>query len=134
MVNCGMQHGICDPAINVPAKLDSVLTLLPCLPSEIPLKLKQKLNYKGHYMYDYVRAAKVMSALRWLKKINNNPLYANIAIHDESATNALENNSELFVSLTDANVGNLTRSVDSESEAPSSPVERGRSDALSCNE
>ena len=50
-------------------------------------------------MYDYVRATKVMSALRWLK--NNNPLDANIAIHDEWATNALENNSELFVSLTE---------------------------------
>ena len=71
-------------------------------------------------MYDYVRAAKVMSALRWLK--NNNPLYANIVIHDEWATNALENNSELFVSLTDTNVGNLTTS---ENEAPSSPTERG---------
>lgn len=40
---CGKQRGICGPAINIPTKLDSVLTLLPRLPSElelIPLKLK----------------------------------------------------------------------------------------------
>ena len=40
---CGKQRGICGPAINVPATLDSDLTLLPRLPSElelIPLKLK----------------------------------------------------------------------------------------------
>ena len=40
---CGKQHGICGSAINVPTKLDSILTLLPRLPSElelIPLKLK----------------------------------------------------------------------------------------------
>ena len=64
----------------------------------------------------------VMSALRWLK---NNPFYANIVIHDEWATNALEN-SELFVSLTDANIGNLTTP---ENEAPSSPT-KGRRSAL----
>ena len=64
---CHKQCGICGPAINVLAELDSILILLPRLPSElelIPLKLNRKLNYKGYYMYDYVRATKVMSALR----------------------------------------------------------------------
>jgi hypothetical protein len=60
------------PAVNVPSKLDSVCTVLPRLPSQtelIPLKLKRKLVYKGHYMYDYVTPEKLMNALRWLKTI-----------------------------------------------------------------
>ena len=66
----GKQHCIPGPAVNVPSKLDSVCELLPCLPSEselVPLKLKQKLSYKGHYLYDYVRPDKVIAALHWLK-------------------------------------------------------------------
>ena len=35
-----------------------------------------------------------MSVLWWLQ--SNNPLYTNVTIHDEWATNALENNSELL--------------------------------------
>ena len=72
----GKQRCIHGPAVNVPSKLDSVCELLPRLPSEtelVPLKLKRKLSYKGHYMYDFVRPDKVIGALRWLK--DNNPLY-----------------------------------------------------------
>ena len=53
----GKQRCIHGPAINVPSKLDSVCRLLPRLPSQtdiVPLKLKRKLSFKGHYMYDYV--------------------------------------------------------------------------------
>ena len=70
----GRQCCIHGPAVNVPSKLDSVCTLLPRLPNEasmIPLKLKRKLRYKGHYMYDYLRPDKVMMTLKWLKA--NNP-------------------------------------------------------------
>ena len=50
------------PAVNVPSKLDSLCTMLPRLPTEtelIALKLKHKLKYKGHYMYDYVSPEKL---------------------------------------------------------------------------
>ena len=75
----GKQRCIHGPAVNVPSKLDNVCTLLPRMPSEasmIPLKLKCKLHYKGHYMYNYVRPDKVMTALKWLKL--NNPMTNNI--------------------------------------------------------
>ena len=86
----GKQRCIHGPAVNVPSKLDSVCTLLPGLPNEasmIPLKLKRKLRYKGHYMYEYVRPDKVMMALKWLKA--NNPLYYfSIDVNDEWVNNA----------------------------------------------
>ena len=71
----GKQHAIHGPAVNVPTDLTPVCTLLPRLPSQIkmvPMKLKRKLCYKGHYMYQYIRPAKVLAALEWIK--SNNPL------------------------------------------------------------
>ena len=54
---CGKQHAIHGPAVNVPTDLTPVCTLLPRLPSQtqmVPMKLKRKLCYKGHYMYQYI--------------------------------------------------------------------------------
>ena len=53
----GKQRSIHGPAVNVPSKVDTVCNILPRLLSQselIPLKLKRKLAYKGHYMYDYI--------------------------------------------------------------------------------
>ena len=53
----GKQRCIHGPAVNVPSKVDTICTVLPHLPSEtelVPLKLKRKLAYTGHYMYDYI--------------------------------------------------------------------------------
>ena len=50
---CGKQRAIHGPAVNVPTDLTPVCTLLPRLPSQtqmVPMKLKRKLCYKGHYM------------------------------------------------------------------------------------
>ena len=66
----GKQRCIHGPAVNVPSKVDTICTVLPRLPSEtelIPLKLKRKLAYRGHYMYAYISPEKVLTALRWLK-------------------------------------------------------------------
>ena len=77
------QQAIHGPAVNVPTSLAPVCTLLPRIPSQVQLvalKLKRKLSYRGHYMYDYVRPAKVLVALQWL--IANNPLYRDVLIND----------------------------------------------------
>ena len=97
----GKQCCIHGPAVNVPSKLDTICTLLPRLPSQtelIPLKLKRKLQYKGHYMYNYVRPDKVINALIWMKA--NNPLYVNISINNDWINDSLANDTELFTSLT----------------------------------
>ena len=52
---CGKQRAIHGPAVNIPTDLTPVCTLLPRLPSQaqmVPMKLKRKLCYKGHYMLD----------------------------------------------------------------------------------
>ena len=103
------QRSIQGPAVNVPSKLDSLCTMLPRLPTEselIALKLKRKLKYRGHYMYDYVSPEKL--TLRWLKA--NNPLYADIQINDNWVDEALANDHDLF--------GGLVRQLDCEASKP----------------
>ena len=89
------QRSIHGPAVNVPSKLDSLCTVLPRLPTEtnlIAFKLKCKLKYKGHYMYDCVSPQKLMNALKWLKA--NNPLYGDVNVNkywvDESQANDMD--------------------------------------------
>ena len=75
----GKQRSIHGPAVNVPSKVYTICDVLPHLPSQselVPLKLKHKVAYQGHYMYDYITPQKLLDALRFLKA--NNPLYADI--------------------------------------------------------
>ena len=92
----GKQRSIHGPAVNVPSKVDTVCNILPRLPSQselIPLKLKRKLAYKGHYMYDYITPQKLLDALSFLKA--NNPLYADIDVNQEWLEAAVTNDAEL---------------------------------------
>ena len=64
----GKQRSIHGPAVNVPSKVDTICEVLPHLPSQtemVPLKLKRKVAYRGHYMYDYVTPQKPLDALRF---------------------------------------------------------------------
>ena len=97
---CGKQRSIRGPAVNVPTKIDNICRVLPRLPSQsklIPLKLKRKLVYKGHYMYGYVTPEKLLNALKRLKA--NNPLYANIVINNDWVEEALNNDPDLLIGL-----------------------------------
>ena len=93
------QHAIRGPAINVPNDLTPVCTHLPTLPSQtqmVLMKLKRKLCYKGHYMYQYIRPAKVLAALLWLK--SNNPLCRDMEIND-GLSDAAVDDAELWEAL-----------------------------------
>ena len=92
----GQQCCIHAPAVNIPANLS--IFDLPKIPSEsqlIPMKLKRKLKYKGHYMYKYVCAAKLYTAPQWLKSQNN--LCANIVINPNWKEQSQEDNLALFM-------------------------------------
>ena len=48
-----------------------MIEILPHMPSELqlhPMKLKHKLEYKSHYMYDMTHRDHVISAITWLKE------------------------------------------------------------------
>ena len=59
--------------VNVPTTLDHVLNILPRMPNELqlhPMKLKRKLEYKSHYMYDVIHKDIIVGAIAWLKLHN----------------------------------------------------------------
>ena len=69
--------------MNVPATLDQIIDILPCMPSELqlhPVKLKCKLEYKSHYMYDTTCRDHVFSAITWLKPHNSH--YRDITLNE----------------------------------------------------
>ena len=69
----GSHYWINGPPVNVPASLDQVIDILPRMPNELllqPLKLKCKLKYKSHYMYDMICKDRVVGAITWLKAHN----------------------------------------------------------------
>ena len=111
---CGKQKAIHGPAVNVPADLCPVCDLLPRLPSQtqiVPMKLKRKLCYKGHYMYDFIQPAKVIAALEWLK--SNNPLYIDIGINRQWVEDAAGDNSELWEAMSSHQCQQQSHSSDS---------------------
>lgn len=78
----GKQLGIHGPVINVPSTPSTIQHVLPRLATDsslIPLKLKRKLSYRGHYLYGNIDKLKVSSALNWL--LANNSLYTDV-IHN----------------------------------------------------
>ena len=95
--------------VNVPTTLDQVINMSPHMPNQLqlyPIKLKQKLEYKSHYMYDVICKDCIIAALKWVKEHNNHYKYieinenwhtmisddglSHILIHDDD-TNAIAN-------------------------------------------
>ena len=79
----GGQRGVKGPTVCVPADITSTTTVLPRPKKDIeiiPLKLKRKLEYKGHVDYREIDTRKVQRALRYL--VANNPLYGDVTINE----------------------------------------------------
>ena len=77
----GQQRKIKGAICNVPVECEQTCKILPRPPERsgiIMLKLKRKLEFRGHVYFQAVRPQVVLNALNWLKI--NNPLYNNIGI------------------------------------------------------
>ena len=78
----GAQKGIHGQVVCVKADVNTTAKCLPRLPTDeslIRVKLKRKLEYKGHHMCQDVNPTKVKQALSWLK--DNNPNYEEIDVN-----------------------------------------------------
>ena len=77
----GQQRKVKGAICNVPVECDQTCKVLPRPPERsgvIMLKLKRKLEFRGHVYFQAVRPQFIFDALNWLKF--NNPLYNNITI------------------------------------------------------
>ena len=104
MQNCnlpkGAQKGIHGPVVNVPSNLDTLVTTYPRLPSDaglVPVKLKRKLQYKGHSIYQCINPSNVQKGLQFL--LDNNVLYADIKQHENWLKQCLEMDQDLSEQL-----------------------------------
>ena len=96
----GQQKKIKGAICNVPVECDQTCNELPCSPERsgiIMLKLKRKLQIKGHVYFQAVRPELIQQALKWLKA--DNPLYKNIVLHINNINSnltALQNNTDYY--------------------------------------
>ena len=70
----GGHYKVNGPPVNVPATVGQIIDILPHMPSELqlhPVKLKHKLEYKSHYMYDMIHRDHANGAITWLKQHNS---------------------------------------------------------------
>ena len=78
----GQQRKIRGAICNVPVCCEETCHVLPRPPDSsgiIMLKLKRKLQFRGHVYFQAVRPEVVLHAFQWLKR--NNELYENVAIN-----------------------------------------------------
>ena len=84
----GAQKGIHGQVVCVKADVNNTAKCLPRLPTDqtlIRVKLKRKLEYRGHHMCQDVNPTKVKEALAWLKA--NNPNYEDIDVDFQAFDN-----------------------------------------------
>ena len=77
----GQQKKIKGAICNVPVHCDQTCNILPRPPERsgiIMLKLKRKLEFKGHVYFQAVRAEAILHALNWLRI--NNSLYHDVGV------------------------------------------------------
>jgi len=81
----GQQRNFKGAICNVPVSCEETCHVLPRPPDSsgiIMLKLKRKLQFRGHVYFQAVRPEVVLHALQWLQR--NNELYENVAINLEN--------------------------------------------------
>ncbi|XP_024120549.1 uncharacterized protein LOC112141651, partial [Oryzias melastigma] len=80
----GRQHSIRGNVVCVPSEVQETVDTLPRIRSQsqvLRVKLKRRLCYKGHQLFQSVTWSKLMQALHKLKQIH--PQYQDISIRDE---------------------------------------------------
>jgi hypothetical protein len=103
----GRQNAIKGAVVNIPVDMDTVTDMLPRTPTQagfVPLKLKRKAEYKGHYSFQYVRPDKIRRALQWL--LLNNLLYSNVKISETWETDCQKEDDDIWNELTGNTQGN----------------------------
>ena len=81
----GQQRLLCGNVVCVPSNIERTVNTLPRLRSEsqvMRVKLKRRLCFKGHQLFQTVTWTKVLKGLRTLKQIH--PEYRDITIRDET--------------------------------------------------
>ena len=110
----GQQRKIKGAICNIPVECHQTCTTLPRPPERsgiIMLKLKRKMEFRGHVYFQAVRPQLILNALMWLKM--NNPLYDNICIDIDKIDRHLKTLQQDDVNLEDSSLNNDNHSTES---------------------
>ena len=102
-ISRGKQKSVHGCVVNIPIEPEQNLSVLPRVPSPdslITVKLKRKIQYRGHVFLQNIRPRKIENALHILKNVMNNPLYSNVTLNQNWATEAQQNDANLWNRLT----------------------------------
>ena len=99
----GKQRAIHGCVVNIPVNPEESVSVLPRPPSAdafITVKLKRKLQYRGHVRIHTVRPQKIEDALHCLKYDLKNSLYDDVIINENWKEKSEEGNPDMWNSLT----------------------------------
>ena len=114
----GKQKAIHGCVVNIPVEPEQTLSVLPRAPtpdSVVAVKLKRKLQYRGHVVMQNIQPYKIKQALQLLKHGLQNPFYKDVLIDENWEDTNERQHPELWASLT-ADTG--TDQDNAEAEAP----------------
>ena len=118
----GQQKKVSGAICNVPVNCDQTCKVLPRPPERsgiIMMKLKCKLEFRGHVYSQAVRPQLVENALNWL--VQNNPLYNNVTTDMSNIDENLQNLLQDDIS-TDSTTSEKVPSEDNEIEENDDPL------------
>jgi hypothetical protein len=98
----GRQKAVHGCVVNIPIDPSQITSVLPRVPSAetmITVKLKRKLQYKGHCIMQNIRPDLIKDALYMLKNTLHNRLYSDVRINEHWVEQNNEENSQLWQSL-----------------------------------
>ena len=123
----GQQKKVSGAICNVPDNCDQTCKVLPRPPERsgiIMLKLKRKLQFRGHVYFQAVRPQLVENALNWL--LENNPLYRNVITDMSNIDENLKTLQQNDTSTDNGKSAKLTANEDDEIEENDDPLNTHR--------
>lgn len=99
----GKQKAVHGCVVNVPVNPEETCSILPRLPPSstcITVKLKRRIEYKGHVIVQSIRPWKILESLQYLKDVEKNPHYEDVIINDNWKEDCTADNQPLWEALT----------------------------------
>ena len=116
----GKQKAVHGCVVNVPVEPEKAVSILPRVSSPetmIPVKLKRKLQYRGHSIMQNIRPKAITDALYMLKYTLKNSLYEDVHINEHWIDDSQQEDPELWHALTgQPDVVNASRNGSVESD------------------
>ena len=129
----GKQKAIHGCVVDVPVEPEQAVAVLPRVPSPdtvIPVRLKRKIQYRGHVLMQNIRPQKIRDALSLLKYGLSNPLYDDVVVNEDWESSSRAADSNLWDTLTREPNNIETEDIEGNDEGSDEDEEENQEDAI----